>query len=107
MPTMTPGPARRKCPRASPRRVGHAGKLGYLAFADWAERWLGDRNALPSPFELDTDGDNAVTLAELDAGMGRIFDRLDRDKDGYVTRTEALTIRTGVGRDGPAGRRRR
>lgn len=44
---------------------GHKGSLGYIEFADWAERWLGDRNALPSPFEVDTDGDNRITLAEL------------------------------------------
>jgi hypothetical protein len=24
------------------------GSIGYIAFADWAQAWLGDRNALPS-----------------------------------------------------------
>jgi Ca2+-binding EF-hand superfamily protein len=73
--------------------TAHTGKLGYIAFADWAERWLGDRNALPSPFEIDTDGDNKITLAELEAQFVRVFTRLDRNKDGVVTRAEVLTIR--------------
>lgn len=73
--------------------TGHKGSLGYIEFADWAERWLGDRNALPSPFEVDTDGDNRITLAELQVKMAQIFRRLDRDHDGVVTRAECLTIR--------------
>ncbi|WP_267394577.1 MULTISPECIES: EF-hand domain-containing protein [unclassified Sphingomonas] len=73
--------------------TAHAGAIGYIAFADWAERWLGDRNALPSPFEIDADGDNRITLAELQANLAHTFDRLDRDHDGYVTRKELLTIR--------------
>ncbi|WP_375287341.1 EF-hand domain-containing protein [Sphingomonas sp.] len=73
--------------------TARAGTLGYIAFADWAERYLGDRNALPSPFETDSDGDNRITLAELQAKMAETFTRLDRDKDGVVTRAECLTIR--------------
>ncbi len=74
----------------------HKGSLGYIGFADWAERWLGDRNALPSPFEVDTDGDNRITLTELQVKMADIFRRLDRDHDGVVTRAECLTIRAVV-----------
>lgn len=86
----------------------HQGSLGYIAFADWAERWLGDRNALPSPFEIDTDGDNRITLAELEAQFARIVARLDRDKDGAVTRAELLTIRATAGGDrGADGKPRR
>ena len=73
--------------------TGHKGSLGYIEFADWAERWLGDRNALPSPFEVDADGDNRITLDELQVKMAQIFRRLDRDHDGAVTRAECLTIR--------------
>ena len=86
--------------------TGHTGKLGYIAFADWADRWLGDRNALPSPFEVDTDGDNQITEAELEAQLGRTFDRLDRNHDGALTRAELLTIRAQTGERGP-GRGRR
>jgi Ca2+-binding EF-hand superfamily protein len=73
--------------------TAQAGAIGYIAFADWAERFLGDRNALPSPFETDADADNRITLAELQAKMAEVFARLDRDRDGTVTRAECLTIR--------------
>lgn len=85
---------------------GNTGTLGYLAFADWAERWLGDRNALPSPFEIDADGDDRITLAELTAQLNRTFDRLDKDRDGALSRAELLTIRASAGDRGP-GRGRR
>ncbi len=85
------------------------GSLGYIDFGDWALRNLGDRNALPSPYETDADNDNRITLAELQATFERYFTRFDIDKDGAVTRAELLTIRTGsegLGRDGrgPGGR---
>ena len=68
------------------------GWLGYIEFADWAERWLGDRNALPSPFETDADGDNHITLAELQSKILAIFDRFDRNHDGVLSRAELLTL---------------
>ena len=70
-----------------------AGEFGYIAFADWAERWLGDRNAVPSPFETDSNGDNRISEAELQAQFAKVFARLDRDKDGVLTRAECLTLR--------------
>jgi hypothetical protein len=75
----------------------HKGSLGYIGYSDWALKWLGDRNALPSPFEVDANGDDRITLAELQARFDAIFTRLDRDGDGSLTRAELLTIRTGVG----------
>jgi hypothetical protein len=84
-----------------------SGSIGFIAFADWAERWLGDRNALPSPFETDSDGDNRIALPELQAQFARVVARLDRDKDGVLTRAELLTLRASVGGAfGPDGRRR-
>ena len=77
--------------------TGHKGSLGYIEFADWAERWLGDRNALPSPFEVDADGDNRITLAEIQVKMAQIF-------RGVVTRAECLTIRASVPGDRPGGK---
>ncbi|ODP38653.1 hypothetical protein [Sphingomonas turrisvirgatae] len=67
--------------------------IGYIAFGDWAERWLGNRNALPSPFEVDQDGDNRISLAELQARFALFFDRFDRDKNGAIARSELLTVR--------------
>lgn len=67
--------------------------IGYIQFGDWSERWLGNRNALPSPFEVDQDGDNRVSLAELQARFALFFTRFDRDKNGSITRSELLTTR--------------
>lgn len=82
------------------------GGIGYIAFADWAERWLGDRNAVPSPFEIDRDGDNRITLAELQDRMAAIFARFDADRDGVLVRKELLTIRTPPPRLDRRGRNR-
>jgi hypothetical protein len=67
--------------------------IGYIAFGDWADRWLGNRNALPSPFEVDGDGDNLISLTELQARFALFWDRFDRDKDGRILRNELLTVR--------------
>jgi hypothetical protein len=83
-----------------------AASLGYIGFADWAGLWLGDRTALPGPFEVDRDGDNRITLGELQARIAAISARIDRNNDGVLTRTELLTIRTMPGGDRP-GRRGR
>ena len=87
----------------------HGGSIGYIGYSDWALKWLGDRNALPSPFGVDSDGDDHITLAELQAQFSSLFDRFDTNKDGAVTRAELVTIR-GVavpqGDDGKRGHRR-
>lgn len=72
--------------------TARAGTIGYIAFADWAERWLGDRNALPSPFETDANGDNRISLAELQAQFDKTFTRFDRDKNDVLKRSELLTL---------------
>jgi hypothetical protein len=82
----------------------HKGSIGYIDYSDWALKWLGDRNALPSPFTIDSDGDNRITLTELQAGLGTLFTRFDTDKDGAVTRAELLTIRASAGGDRPPGK---
>jgi hypothetical protein len=79
--------------------------MGYIAFADWAERWLGDRNAVPSPFEIDRNGDNRITLDELQARMSAIFARFDADKDHVLSHKELLTIRGSAMGDRPFGDR--
>lgn len=87
--------------------TGNTGKLGYIAFSDWAQKWLGDPNALPGAYETDSDSDNQITLAELQAKFDQIFTRLDKDKDGVLTRAELLTIRAFPMGDGGRGKRGR
>ena len=86
-----------------------SGRMGYIDYADWAKRWLGDADALPSPFTVDAGGDNVITLDELQGAIAHIFARFDTDKDGFVTRQELLTINSapGGGRFGGRGRSRR
>ena len=85
--------------------TGHKGSIGYIDYSDWALKWLGDRNALPSPFTIDRDGDNRITLTELQAGLGTLFTRFDTDKDDAATRAELLTIRATAGGDRPPGKK--
>lgn len=82
-----------------------AGSLGYIGFGDWATRYLGNANAVPSALEVDRDGDNRITAAELQRRFAEIFARLDADRDGVLVRAELLTIRgSGLG-NRPEGRR--
>lgn len=67
--------------------------MSYIGFGDWAERWLGDSNAVPSSFEIDRDGDGRITIDELQTRMSAIFDRFDADKDHVLTHKELLTLR--------------
>lgn len=69
------------------------GSIGYIAYSDWSERWLGDRNTLPSPFEVDRDGDNRISFAELAERFDLLFTRFDANKDGVLVRSELVTIR--------------
>lgn len=71
-----------------------AGSIGYLGYSDWALRWLGDRTALPAPYDVDRDGDNRITLAELQRQFDRLFSRWDVNRDGAVARAELLTFKT-------------
>ncbi|MEN2785922.1 EF-hand domain-containing protein [Sphingomonas qilianensis] len=70
--------------------------IGYIGYGDWALRWLGDANALPSQYGVDTDNDDRITLAELTTEFDRLFDRYDVDKNGTLTRAELLTIRSAI-----------
>lgn len=82
--------------------------IGYIGYADWAVKYLGDANALPNPFEVDGDHDNRITLQELTAALTFAFDRFDKDRDGRLTRAELVTVRaTMFGTDQPNKGRRR
>ncbi|MCW3836411.1 EF-hand domain-containing protein [Sphingomonas canadensis] len=88
--------------------AGGRGSIGYIGFSDWALRYLGDRNALPGPFEIDTDGDNRITFAELADRFAAYFTRFDTDKDGAIVRAELVTLRgPGIGARPEGGKERR
>lgn len=88
--------------------TARAGRLRYIAFSDWALRFLGDRHALPSPFETDRDDDDQITLDELQDQFSRLYARYDRDGSHTVSRAELLTYRTlPVDAQGPTGGRRK
>jgi hypothetical protein len=80
--------------------------VGYIGYADWALTWLGDRNALPNPFEIDRDGDNRITFDELVQRFDLFFTRFDADRDGAIARSELLTVRTAAGMTPGLERRR-
>ena len=83
---------------------GGTGSMRYIAYGDWALRFLGDRHALPSPYEVDRNGDDQVSFDELANHFARLFARYDRDRDGMVTRAELITYRTQlVDEKGPVG----
>jgi hypothetical protein len=71
-----------------------SGSMGYLAYSDWALRWLGDRTALPSPYDADRNGDNQITLVELQGQFAKLFSRWDNNRDGELARAELLTFKT-------------
>ncbi|WP_338419984.1 EF-hand domain-containing protein [Sphingomonas ginsenosidivorax] len=73
---------------------GASGSIGYLGYSDWALRWLGDRTALPAPYDVDRDGDNRITLVELQGQFARLFSRWDVNRDGALSRAELLTFKT-------------
>jgi len=74
--------------------VRGAGTIGYIGYADWSERWLGSRTALPDPYEVDRNDDNRISLEELADRFALLFKRFDADKDGVIVRSELLTLRT-------------
>lgn len=47
-----------------------------------------DRGRPGGPMHLDADGDGALTLAEIDAGIQRHFGEIDTDRDGSITAAE-------------------
>jgi hypothetical protein len=83
--------------------VGQTGTIGYITYGDWALKWLGDRDAIPTAFEVDHDGDGRISYAELADRFALLFDRFDKNKDGVIDRSELLTYRPPMSGRGPGG----
>ena len=48
--------------------------------------------------KLDSNGDGSLSFAELENGqrvgnLRKLFDRLDKDDDGYISKEEALRVK--------------
>ena len=65
---------------------GHGG--GHGGRGDHGDR--GGEGGPPrgGPMEMDKDGDGALTLAEVEAGLGAHFAKADANRDGQVTQAE-------------------
>ncbi len=82
-----------------------ASDIGFIGYSTWCQRWLGDPNAAPGPYEVDADHDQRITRAELTAAVLGAFDRFDVNHDGTLTRAELVTVRaTAFGDDGRGGK---
>ena len=76
------------------RGGGPLGRGGVAGTGDPIERLMAG----------DVDGDDRLTLEELPEQMRRSFDRIDRDRDGYVEPSELeAMMQRGTGRTRPAG----
>lgn len=79
----------------------------FVEQGDWAETHLGDRYALPSAMQMDTDGNGTIVLDEFQAAIAAAARLADTDKDGAVSRSELLiTLPTATARDLEQMRRR-
>ncbi|HEX8554870.1 MAG TPA: EF-hand domain-containing protein [Sphingomonas sp.] len=82
--------------------TARTGSMRYLAYAEWALRFLGDRNALPSPFDVDRNSDDQITQDEVQSQFSRLYSRFNTNGDEGISRAELLTFRSGpVDKDGP------
>lgn len=70
------------------------GSMSPIDLDHWAERWLGNKGALPGFYDFDTNSDNRVSREEFVARFNQIFDGYDADHDGILTRAELLTVGT-------------
>lgn len=66
------------------------GTISLTELADWAQAWLGDRNARPGRFEFDPSNDDRISRDEFDSTLRGAFRRFDRDGDKALDRTELL-----------------
>ena len=81
---------------AIPREFGRAdadksGVLSGFEMADWCTLVLGDKEAQPDLRAMDNDLNYTVTEQEFAVALRHEFNRMDRNQDGFLTRTEMLT----------------
>ncbi len=65
-------------------------RQSVVQFSHWAADALGDMNALPSPIAFDSNLDGTITRLEFRVRLETIFDQMDTDRDGHLSRAELL-----------------
>lgn len=65
-------------------------KPSGAVFAQWSRRALGSIDSMPSFFSFDSDFNGVVSEEEFKDTLTQEFDRLDKDGDGLVTRSEMI-----------------
>ncbi|MEZ5999020.1 MAG: hypothetical protein R3B98_10035 [Hyphomonas sp.] len=86
------------------------GTVPALEIADWAAGALGNAEALPNQIAFDTNLDGQITEAEFRTRLAEEFDRLDKNQDGRLARSEmiatvAVRMASGPGGGMPGGDR--
>ena len=70
----------------------HDGKVSMIELADWAEVALGNRGALPGPFDFDRDGNDSISREEFTGLFEARFTALDKDGDKVLKRSELVSF---------------
>lgn len=82
---------------AGPDRVHQSA----VQMSNWAAETLGDLNALPSPIAFDSNLDGTITASEFRIRLIDIFGRIDKNRDGLLSRAEFLTAPRAVDSNEP------
>jgi len=70
----------------------HDSKVSMIDLADWAEVALGNRSALPGPFDFDRDGNDSISREEFAGLFETRFAALDKDSDRSLRRSELVSF---------------
>ena len=81
------------------------GALSPIEFGDWSEKFLGSRYTVPSQLNFDHDQNSSISLNEFQLTFDAISQRLDKDRDSNLARSELLFTISGSGFDQNAMRR--
>lgn len=78
---------------------GHAdadrdGRVSLIELAGWAEAALGNRGALPGPFDFDRDGNDSISREEFVGLFDARFASLDKNSDKALRRSELVSFAT-------------
>lgn len=70
--------------------AGFSQNPSAISFSDWSFDALGSTDAMPTFMSFDRDFSGVISETEFADQIERDFNRMDKDKDGHVTRSEML-----------------